>query len=467
MTTHLPSRKGAFVRVGRFAAWPAHLALLGALTAAGCQTAPSRSIAQAGTPPTHVAAAPPDGEQKEKAEAAAPATTLLDVLPWVGTVKPPPPPVETLVLRGGDLVGDKPLKENSAEAMVAGAREYFRQGEFEKAESLYRRIADNTKNPVPVVEEARYYEGECLRLQGRYPKAADVYVDLLNKFPRNPYREQAMQHMFDIANYWLDDTREEMRETREKNEGKRWWVWPRFISFEKTKPFLDREGRAIEKLEQVRYNDINGPLADKALFLAGSVKFFNESYADADHYFSQIHENHPNSPLAPQAVELAIICKHLSTGGADYDGRKVAEARKLVDAAFKNYPELASKKQDFLMRQLVGITLQQAEKDYKMAEHWRWTGHPGSAYFYYELVCRRYPNTKYAEMAAKRRDELRAKLEAEGQPVQASPWSLFPSARSPQDPRSAPIEVAPTPRSLPNTLETAPAPRVTPPGLDR
>ena len=87
------------------------------------------------------------------------------------------------------------------------------------------------------------------------------------------------------------------------------------MSFEKERPLLDGEGRALEKLEQVRYADVNGPLADRALFLAGSVKFFNEDYQGADFCFSQIHEKHPNSPLAEDAIKLAIIAKSLSTGG--------------------------------------------------------------------------------------------------------------------------------------------------------
>src|SRR5919109_643019 len=145
-------------------------------------------------------------------------------------------------------------------------------------------------------------------------------LDLLNKFAHSPYREQAVQHMYEIANYWLDDTREEMREEKERKEGKRWFVWPRFVSFDRTKPLLDREGRAVEKLEQVRLYDIKGPLADRALFLCGAVKLYNEDYREADHYFSQVHTSHPDSPLAPKAVELAIYCKHMSTGGPEYDG---------------------------------------------------------------------------------------------------------------------------------------------------
>ena len=105
----------------------------------------------------------------------------------------------------------------------------------------------------------------------------------------------------------------------------------------------------------------------------------------------------------------------MSTGGSDYDGRKTAEARKLVQTAMRSYPQLAHdpEKRKYLEQQLIGINLQQAEKDYKMAEFYRRTGHPGSAYFYYELCRRRYPHTKYADMARERWNSLREEVEKE------------------------------------------------------
>jgi outer membrane protein assembly factor BamD (BamD/ComL family) len=379
----------------------------------------------------------------------------------------PPPPAETILLRADGIASEPAPKPGSPQEQIAGARELFRQGEYAKAEAMFKYIADKKKSPVAIAEEARYYQAESLRLQNKWPKAADVYADLLNKFPNTAYREQAIRHMYDIADFWLNDTRAEMEMTKEKSEGKRWFVPWHFVNFDEKKPLLDEEGRAIEKLEQVRYNDINGPLADQALFLAGSVKFFNQDYREADNYFSQIHEKHPNSPLAEKAVELAIISKHLSTGGADYDGRKVAEARKLVRSAFDNYPELANKKKDFLSRQLVGITLQQAEKDYKMAEFWKRTGHPGSAYFYFMMVQQRYPETPFAEKARQQAEELKEKA-AKDKNVIAPP---APKAQlgtpAPLGEEVAPMprtnapELAPVPRPVP--VETAPPPRVTPP----
>jgi outer membrane protein assembly factor BamD (BamD/ComL family) len=387
--------------------------------------------------------------------ACSPGCTMLDHVPLVGVPKGPPPPAESGVLLPDGSIEQATISDpNSPEGRLASGKELFRQGNYSHAERIFHRLGANKKNPMPVLEEARFLEAECLRMQGHYPRAADTYVDLLNKFDRTQYKEQAIQRMYDIANYWLDDTRAQMREDREKKEGKRWMVSPIFLTFDRTKPFLDREGRAIEKLEQVRYHDVGGPLADKALFLCGCVKFFRNDFAEADYYFSQIHERHPNSELAPQAVELAIISKHLSTGGSDYDGRKVAEARMLVHAAFNNYPELADSKKDFLSRQLVGITLQQAEKDFKVGQFYERTSHPGSAYFCYEIVRRRYPGTPYAERASQRMVELRGKSD---EPQQASwtdslptiPEVKWPWQRKDADLPASRPELAPAPKALP------------------
>src|SRR5205807_1475308 len=82
--------------------------------------------------------------------------------------------------------------------------------------------------------------------------------------------------------------------------------------------------------------------------------------------------------------------------------------------------------------QLKSINIQQADRDMKNAEFNQRIGHPGSAYFYYELVCRRYPNTKYAETAAQRKGELRVKVEKEQEKTQPPPQApANPAAQPP------------------------------------
>ena len=272
------------------------------------------------------------------------------------------PPSDNFVLRGDKLEPDVPAHSEAAVEQLASAHEYFRAGDYEKAEILFNRIEKKKKTSPALAEEAIFYEAESLRMQRCLPRAADTYNKLLNEFPSGAYRDVCIQRMFEIANFWLQDTRVKMTEEEEKRQGKRWMVWPDAPHFEREKPLFDETGRAIEKLEQVRYNDMTGPYADKALFLAGGVKFFQKDYKEAEFYYSQLVEMHPNSPFAQQAIKLAIICKVLATGGAPYDGRRVAEARKLVDTALRSYPELASKDGDFLQRQLLTITAQQSCK---------------------------------------------------------------------------------------------------------
>jgi outer membrane protein assembly factor BamD (BamD/ComL family) len=205
-------------------------------------------------------------------------------------------------------------------------------------------------------------------------------------------------------------------------------------------------------------------LADKALFLSASVKFFNEDYKESDVMFTQLVEMYPNSPFAAQAVELAIISKTMGTGGAQYDGRKVAEARELVKTAMRNYPQLAQdeKKKEFLNRQLQGMTLQQAEKDYEMGRIYERTGHPQSAYFLYQIVRQRYPDTKFFEMATQRMNELKIKAEKSDEKVKDVPGGMpaipapgrndRPSPSQTGEKNGAPLETAPEPNKLPPSL---------------
>jgi outer membrane protein assembly factor BamD (BamD/ComL family) len=376
----------------------------------------------------------------------------------------------SMVLKDGKFQADV-TQAKGAEELNAAQEIYRADNKIEEAQKAFAKIADNTKNSPLIAEEARFYEAECLYKQDMLPKACDTYSKMLNDFPSGAYRDQAVRRMFDIANFWLEDTRLEMAEYREKREGKRTFVMPAVFHTEKKKPLLDEEGRAMQALQQVHLNDITGPLADKSLFLAGGVKFYREDYKEADHYFSQLVEHHPNSPLAAQAVELAIISKHMSTGGPEYDGRKVAEARILVDSALRNYPELARDKAGFLERQLGSISYQQAQKDYKIAEFYRRTGHPGSAYFYYEIVRRRYPGTKFADLATDRMAKLREEAEQSGgksmsviDQAIADVEALFKKKPATEPTASAngaegpPLLPAPTPvpgnmpRSLPNDI---------------
>jgi outer membrane protein assembly factor BamD (BamD/ComL family) len=308
-----------------------------------------------------------------------------------------------------------------AETKLARGDELYQAGDYDAARRAFGRVAENTQNPVLLAEKARFMEAECLRAQNKLPEAVDTYHRMLKDFPAGAYRVRACQEIFDIANYWLDDTRADIDriqrgETGWKAPDVRGWLDP-------TKPSIDQEGEALKALEHVYTHDLTGPVGDKALFWAGYVQFVRGNYEEADHCLSMLVEFHKESPLRPKAVELAILAKNNSTGGPDYDGQKCAEALQLVRNAETTMPEFAGdEKGQYLLRQKMIIRMQQAESDFRTAEYYERTGRPGSAVYTYELVRRRYPGTKFSDLAEKRIEKLKDEAAKEKAGTDSNSW---------------------------------------------
>ncbi len=246
-----------------------------------------------------------------------------------------------------------------------------------------------------------------------------------------------------------------MDEYYEKLQGKRSFVMPlALVNFSREMPFSDAEGHAINLLNTVRLYDINGPLAEQALWCLGTIQFYRKDYKEADFYFRQVYDQYPNSDFAARAVKQSVICKQLISGDTVYDSRSVEESKKLILQAQGVFPELR-KDEKWIATQLASLNIHQADRDYKVAEFYERTGHPGSAYFYYELVCRRYGGTQYAEKATQKKALLKSKAEKDHRRDRsdAQPPAVT-SAGTPE--LQAPIPV-PGPRTLPPAI-AAPQP---------
>lgn len=340
-------------------------------------------------------------------------------LPWKKTPTPPGA-ADSLVLTGGTLTQDRGVADPELQAKLDTARRSFQNQEYGEAEKAYADILKDKKIPLNIAEEALFRKAEAQHAVNNLRDAAGTYRLQLKTYPSGQYSNQAARKLFDIALYWLKDTREEMEAAEEGK--KSWGIRPAsWFNFSKDKPFFEVERNALNCLEEIRLADMGGPLGEKATFYLATVNYFRKDYRMSDLYYTQLYENYPNSKLAPKAVKQAIICKQLCAGGTCYDCRDVEETRKLLDVAGRAYPELVAKDEEWLQRQLVSINLQQADRDWNIAEFYRRTGHPGPAYFYYELVRRRYPNTKYADKAVEQMTRLRGQVqEAQIQEAQAA-----------------------------------------------
>jgi outer membrane protein assembly factor BamD (BamD/ComL family) len=352
----------------------------------------------------------------------------------------------------GKLLGsnfDDPL----AESKLQQAEELFAAKDYQKALTAFRALADNQGNSAMLAERARFMQAECRYNLGHYPEAADTYHKVLLDFPTGAYRRDCCARIFEICDYWLDDFREEL-DKRQTEKGVLRWR-PHFGNpFDRTRPMVDEEGRALESLQRVHTHDITGPTADKAIFWCGYVNFIRGNFSEADQFFSQMVEMHPDSPLRPQAIALAIQSKNNATGGASYDGRKCAEALRLVNVAEATVPELANDPDaaEKLTRAKFAIRAQQAEKDFMMADYYQRTCHPGSAVFYYELVRRRYAGTRYADLATERQARL-VKMMQDGHPdVGNDPFAIAKLKIKELVGKQKPVEEKDRPRIDPNLM---------------
>lgn len=362
--------------------------------------------------------------------------------------------------------------DSEAEQKYARAEELFKAGDFKAAQELFSDLAENTYNPLLVCEKSRFHEAECLRERKYFSDAVATYNRMLQDFPAGVYREQACARMYEIAYDWLLQGTLAEIEADQNGKPVAWWETAanRLPNpLDNTRPLLDVEGEAIKTMENVHTHDLLGPNADKALFWCGYIHFYRSRYEEADLYFSQLVEMHKDSKLRPQALKMAVIAKNNSTGGAVYDSQKASEALQLVHHAEATMPELSKSSDDpeWLTRQKLAVRLQLAEKHFRTAEYYERTNHPASAYFYYELVCRQHPGTKWSDMAKARIAELekvRAKTTADraagldpGGTWAGRQWDRLtgktpegPTDAPPADPSVAPAPTRPTaPRNLP------------------
>lgn len=300
--------------------------------------------------------------------------------------------------------------DDEADTKMAKAQELYDNGEYRAAQRIFGDLADNTFNPVLVAEKARFLEAECLRERRHLTDAVATYNRQLQDFPAGAFREQAANRMYEIAyTEWLEKDVLADIEAEQAGVKKSWWQRQRIPNpFDETRPTFDVEGEALKTLENAHTHDIVGPNADKALFWCGYVHYTRERWEDADHFFSQLIENHKDSKLRPMALKMAIDAKNLATGGAVYDSQKAAEALQLVHHVEATDPEFAkdAEKKQWLTEKRMAVRMQLAQKDFEMAKYYERTRNPAPAYFYYELVCRRYPGTKYSDMAKIRLAEL-------------------------------------------------------------
>ena len=100
----------------------------------------------------------------------------------------------------------------------------YADGYYEAARGMCAFCLSLKSTPTEARSHVRFIDAECCRLQGQYVAAAIKFRALLEETPTHPRRKEITERLFDIANYWINDTREEMREYEKTGEPRTGWA---------------------------------------------------------------------------------------------------------------------------------------------------------------------------------------------------------------------------------------------------
>lgn len=285
------------------------------------------------------------------------------------------------------------------------AEQLFRDEQYDKAASAFKAIARNYKD-TPLAEEALFMRAEALFKANRLPKAQDTYTQLLTKYPTTRFLPQAIQRSYDIAFYWLEDSR-----LAAQGQPTKHYAFTNYVNFfDKTRPILDTPGRAIECIETIQQHDPFGPLTDDAVMMAAGEKFVSGGFVQAAGYYEQVVNDQPKSEHSTRARILGAQAYMRSYQGPLYDGSELEGAERLTRAALQRDADLPTEQRVKLEQDLRVVYLERAKRDFNAGEEYRALRRPKAARYCYNLVIQRYPDTDWARKAEEEIRRIDAKL---------------------------------------------------------
>ncbi len=302
-----------------------------------------------------------------------------------------------------------PFAPLEGQAEFDKARALYEADKFADAEKAFKKVKKKYKDK-PIEEEAMYMYAESLYAQKKYPNAQDAYGELMKKYTATRYTEKSTQRLYAIAQYWLGNppTSSEIElaqyseGTLNTPEGDKEIPVPRNVAIapnftDKSKPFFDTHGRALQALTAVWLNDPTGPLADDALLTAATYHLRRKDYKEADHFFNILREEYPQSEHVETSYVVGQRVKLLAYQGAQYDGKALDDARKLTGSTLKLFPDIRQRQR--LAGDLDEMNTKAVERDWARVEFYMRKRAYSAAATYCALILRQHPESGYAERA--------------------------------------------------------------------
>lgn len=304
----------------------------------------------------------------------------------------------------------------------------FRQAKSEPREQAKKTFAESAKYfkraaeaaPKTALEQdALFMQGESLFFADRLMEATDTYQKLQKDYPRNRHLDKVAARLFATSRYWID-----IAKTQDGN-------WFTLNLTDSTRPRIDVDGHAIRVLDQIRFDDPTGRLADDATMAAAAEYIRQQKFEEADEFLTDLRETFSDSEHMFHAHLLGIKCKLESYAGPAYSGLVLEEAEKLVKQTRQRFPDKLSQEKygEIIGNAAAEISRHRADRLAYRAEYRDSQKEYGSARYYYNQLLERFPNTPHADEA---RTRLAAIEKLPDVPQRRLSWltTIFPDSRS-------------------------------------
>ncbi len=322
---------------------------------------------------------------------------------------------------------------NGAKQLYQTGDKVFRQAksnpkqatdQYAAAAGYFRKAGDSDPGSA-LQQDALFMQAESHFFANELTEATETYQKLQKDFPRNRHNDKVASRLFTISKYWIDAS---------KAGGDSWY---RFNLFDSKLPSYDARGNAIRVLDQIRYDDPTGRLADDATMAAAAEYVRNGEFEKADEFLTDLRTAFTDSEHLFIAHLLGIRCKLQIYAGPEYSGLVLEEADTLIRQTRERFPDRLrnQKYSEMIARASQEVNFHEAERLANRARYREKQGAYGAANAYYTKILREFPKTPQAKTARTRLPETR-KMPAK--PAQRFGWltTVFPDSK-----KKAPLEL--------------------------
>ncbi|MEM9367059.1 MAG: tetratricopeptide repeat protein [Planctomycetota bacterium] len=288
---------------------------------------------------------------------------------------------------------------------------------FEDAAKQFRKASEAAPGSA-LSQDAMFMYAESLFFADELTDAAEAYQKLQKDHPKNRHSDQIGTRLFSITQYWID--------TEKANETS----WLRVNLFDETRPAFDADGHAVRVLDQIRYDDPTGRLADDATMAAAAEYMRQEDYEMADEFLTDLRQTFPDSEHFFMAHLLGIQCKLALYRGPNYSGLMLEEAEELVQKTRQRFPDQARQEEyvEMLARASAQVTFRRAEHLAARARYREKKREYRAASIYYQEILEKYPDAPQAQTAREKLERLTGRPPV---PTQRLSWltRIFPDSK--------------------------------------